>query len=299
MKTEDAGAMNGADDLASLQAWMQGVIASAGVVPRAQAEHVARAAGMGVDGNGIGGVVRPSATLSGAERMAIYARSYGARLLGCFETMFPCLRHALGEALFAHFALDYIAHHPPASYTLDHLADRFADHLRATRPDAMRPAEQREAWPDFIIELAVLEHATLRVFDGEGLEWRTATDGAGHEPAAIADLGPSALAGVVMVQAPSLRLLRLAYTVHEYYRAWRRGHLPGMPQPAESLVAVSRRDFRVRLDALPPLHFAVLERADGHTPLAELLSGLGEGAKVQPHQMRDLLVDWHRRWWIV
>ncbi|HKQ52694.1 MAG TPA: DNA-binding domain-containing protein, partial [Pyrinomonadaceae bacterium] len=158
--------------LERLQHWVQAVVTHPAGVAHGVASAEAQAVGLRPDLDALETVVAPSATLSGAERLAIYWRSYHARLLQCFREMFPALLHALGQELFDGFARDYLQRHPSRSYTLDRLADAFPQHLAETRPDAAAPPDERESWPDFIVELATLEWAFLKVYDGPGLEGR-------------------------------------------------------------------------------------------------------------------------------
>jgi hypothetical protein len=111
----------------------------------------------------------PSRQQSAAERLAAYQHAYVARLLEVLREQFPCTRFAAGDDVFDQLALGYLQAHPPRSYTLARLADYFADHLEATRP---------ADWGAFLVELARLEQAIERVFDGpgpEGLSTRQAT----------------------------------------------------------------------------------------------------------------------------
>ena len=89
-------------ELSSLQDWMQTVITDAdGVIAAAASESARRH--FDVDPAQIESIVTPSTSLSGAERLAIYSRSYHARLLECLRAQFPAVRHALGDELFEYF----------------------------------------------------------------------------------------------------------------------------------------------------------------------------------------------------
>jgi len=275
-----------------VQRWMQAVIAHPSGVAAGVASAEARHS-LGVDFGRLEDVLNPSQTLTAAERLAIYSRSYHARLLQCFGSMFPALLRALGEELFNHFALDYLRQHPPRSYTLDELADAFPQHLADTRPDADAPPEERETWPDFIVELATLELAFLKVYDGPGVEGRA-------RPGAADILG---LVGASILRArpapsPCLRLFAFRYPVHTYMLAARRAEEVPLPAPAESFVAMTRRDYRVKLYQLTAPQYALLKHLDGRRALGEILARRPPAPTPQPpsaSDVRDWLCDWAAR----
>src|SRR5262245_11063565 len=189
--------MSAGRDLVRLQQWLHRAIVEP---PRATAavnlERVER----------VEDVVTASATQSAAERLAIYQRSYQARLLECLRAVFPAVRHALGPELFERFAIDYLVYDPPAGYTLARVAAGFPAYLAATRPDAARPATDRAPWADFLIELATLELAFQEVYDGDGLE--AAVPPPVEE---VIALPPGALLARRFVPAPSLRLFHFGF----------------------------------------------------------------------------------------
>lgn len=280
---------DGRTELESLQRWMQDAImqreeARAGFAP------VDDGLATVVSRGEVEGLVLPSATLTGAGRLAIYQRSYRARLLQSLQTTFPALHGALGEELFNRFALDYLREHPPHGYTLDRLADEFPLHLARTRPDADAPPDRREQWPDFIVELAAFELAFIKVFDGPGLEGRESPDAS--EITALAD---DRVLEARPVPAPCLRLFACSYPVHAYLLSSRRGESPGLPAPAESFVCMTRRDYRVSIHELTRTQFEFVRALDGRRSVAHALRpGAPPDAPHQPpvSAVRDWLCDW-------
>jgi hypothetical protein len=276
-------------ELEQLQRWVQAVITHPGGLVSGIVSEAARRS-LAVDLDALEDVVAPSATLSGAERLAIYWRSYHARLLQCFQAMFPALLRALGEELFNQFALDYLQHHPSQSFTLDRLADAFPQHLAETRPDADAPPDQRERWPDFIIELATLEWAFLKVYDGPGVEGRPLPG-----VRDILAMTVEQLLEMRPVRAPCLRLFAFRYPVHTYMLAVRRGEEPEWPAQADSFVAMTRRNYRVMLHELSSPQYALLQALDGRLTVAQALDraadGNGHGHSLVA-TIRDWLCDW-------
>lgn len=271
-----------------LQRWMQAVITHPGGIGSGVASAEARQS-VALDAKTLETVVTPSETLTGAERLDIYRRSYHARLLQCFGEMFPALLHALGEHLFNLFTLDYLQRHPPHSYTLDNLADRFAQHLAETRPDSDAPPGERESWPDFIVELAEIEWAFLKVYDGPGTEGRTlpsAEDILALDDEGILESRPA--------PSPCLRLFAFRYPVHAYMLAVRRGEQPQMPAPNVTFVAATRVNYRVMLFELSAQQYAALKAFDGQHVLVDALNQIEPHFDPQLHvaTIRDWLSDW-------
>ena len=283
------GKSDGRPELERLQRWMQGVITQQGEASAVVASGVG---GRGPDLShcSVEDVVPRSATLSGEGRLAIYQRSYHARLLQTFQSVFPSLLRATGEELFNRFALDYLRAHPPHSYTLDRLADDFPHHLAENRPDADAPPERREQWPDFIIELATLELAFLKVYDGPGLEGREspgASDVRALTDAQLLDVRP--------VPAPCLRLFACSYPVHTYLLAARRGETPSLPATAESFICMTRRDYRVMMYELTPTQYDFMRALDGGRSVARaqtLCAPSAEHAQPSVNAVRVWLSDW-------
>lgn len=252
---------------AQLQGWMQAVIVHPQGVAAGAASAPARAC-LDLPFAALETVVAPSAALSGAERLAIYWRAYRARLLQCLRGMFPVLLHTLGEELFRQFCLQYLQHYPPRSYTLERLPDAFPQYLAETRPDLHLPPDQRESWPDFLIEVATLELAFLKVYDGPGLE-----DGPAPHPQALAALTDAELLRLCPAPAPCLRLFPFRYPVHTYFHAVRHGEEVAIPSPGQCHVALTRQNYRLRLYELGAEEAAALQQLDGRTPLREALAG--------------------------
>ncbi len=272
------GASASPPELARLQRWLQTAI----VEPASEATTSTSA-------DAVEDVVTASPTQSAAERLAIYQRSYLARLLECLHAVFPALRHALGEPLFDRFAADYLVRHPPASYTLARLAVDFPRYLAETRPDADLPPDERAPWADFLVDLATLELAFQEVYDGEGLE-----EQAPPPVDEVVALPPRPLLATRFVPAPSLRLFAFGSPVHEYLTAVRRSEHPSPPQPRPTALAIARRDWRVRFHSLfPQQHALLLALAAGRT-LGEAVAA----ASLPPWDAIDpaVLRGWLRGW---
>jgi hypothetical protein len=180
--------------LADVQQWMQDVITN----PSAPAtEDVER-------------YITPSRRASAIQRLSVYSRAYVARLQSAMRAEHPILLHLLGREAFDAYTAAYLHAYPPRSYTLADLASRFADWLRETRPSG-------EAWPELLIDLAVLERTFLEVFDGPASERREIT---------------------------------CRYPVVAYFHAVRAGEDPPVPEPRATRAAISRRGYDVIVEEL-------------------------------------------------
>jgi len=178
--------------------------------------------------------------LGAASGLAIYQRGYFLRIAACMREQFPALCHALGRALFDDFVADYIRDCPPARHTLYDLGRRFAAWMEASRPDG----GAREAWVDFMIDLARFEYAVFVMFDAEGNE---------SKPFATSDTPDAALR-----LQPAFALGSYGFPVAGYYHAVRRGENPPLPEPAPGHIALVRTDYVTRTVPLSEVHHAFL-----------------------------------------
>ena len=208
--------------------------------------------------------------LGAAQGLAIYQRGYFLRIAACMREQFPALCHALGRALFDDFVADYIRDCPPERHTLYDLGRRFPDWMAANRPDR----EAREAWVDFMIDLARFEYAVFQMFDAEGNEGR---------PFAIADTPDSALC-----LQPAFALGKHGFPVARYYHAVRRSETPVLPAPAPCHIALVRKDYVTRTVPLSEID---------HAFLAAMLAGSGADAALELVAMRYGIAasDWWQR----
>lgn len=247
-------------DLDRLQRWFQAVIMHPdGIVPGVLGPEARQHMELAPDAMEC--VVTRSRSLTAVERVAIYGRAYHARLTECLEAEFCVLRQALGEDLFRMFARAYLSNCPSQSYTLANLGKGFPGYLHDTRP-AESAEGKEEAWPDFIIDLARFERAFSEVYDGPGVE-----GGAVLSAEGLWTLLTDQDWQVRLAPAESLRLLTFQYPVHDYFDAARHGREPELPAPAETFLAMNRRNYVVTTIELSATQHA-------------LLSGLLEGQTV-------------------
>jgi hypothetical protein len=240
-------------DLAKTQQWMMHVIGhTSDGVADALATRRARAL---VPVAELGNVIRPSRTLTPAERIGIYHGMYPLRMVDALRADYPALQHFLGDDAFVDLVRAYVTKHPSTSYTLNRLGDHLPEFVAKWR------GTRRAA---FAAELACLERAVTQAFDAPE------ADVLGE--AEIAAVGER-IAGARVVPIPALRLLALRYPVNAYLQSVRdENHDHPRTARRSSWVAVYRRSFTVRRLELT---------RDEHTLLQALASGLTLGKAVK------------------
>lgn len=211
--------------LAQLQKWMQTVL----VHPLGQEEAPFKILPEAFQDN-LEKIINPSSRLSASARLAIYQSGYLARLRHCMAEQFTALSYALGTDLFRAFADQYLQVYPSQSYTLADLGNRFIDFLQETRPDKDVAPEEREDWPDFMIELVHFELAVNSIFDRETAAEKIATIQTAEE---------------ALVLNPCLTLFAFQFPTLKYYQAFKNEEHPTLPFSAPSFAALNRHQFKM------------------------------------------------------
>ena len=240
---------NSSRDLAAIQRWLQSVIMHPGGVLRGIQADEARAH-IDLQPTDIESVISPSRHQNSVERLEIYSRAYYARLIECLRAEFPITMKAVGEELFDQFAVGYLEQYPSQSYTLDHLGAKFPQYLAETRPVG---DDVDMSWLDFLVDLARLEWNIAEVFDGPGAEGAPLLD-----KDQVLAIPPDRWSDVCLVPAPCLRVVRLDFAVHDYYRALRNEQESVPPERMETFLAITRRDYVVRHILLSPSESQIL-----------------------------------------
>ncbi len=277
-------------DLDQIQRWMQSVIIHPRGIREGLASFDARCQ-IDVAPEQAEQVVTRSAALTATERLAIYGYAYSARLLECLREEFPVLMHALGQDVFDSFAADYLQKYPSQSYTLLKLGTKFPRYLAETRPasddDDALPAD----WPEFLIDLATLELTFNEVFDGPGVERERRLD-----PGQLVTLPAERFSESRLVCVPCLRLLKLQFPVHRYFTAARRKADPVPPDPAETFLAVTRREYLVRHYELSHPAFQLLLALTDGKSVGEAIAWTAETTSTDLPRFANNLRAWFKDW---
>lgn len=261
-------------DLAGVQRWMQAVIVHPGDVDEAVASPDAARE---LDPARLGELVRPSWSLSSAERVEIYHDMYPLRMVEALESDFPGIRHTLGEEGFEAFVAAYVADHPSRSYTLNRLGDHvpqfFLDH-----PE----------WPDsaFLHDLARLELAITQVFDEE----ETPTLGEAEVRAVPAEAWASARLRPIK----AFRLLALRHPATQALEAARQGWEPPRPTRKATWVVVYRQRYSVMRLELSRTEHELLSALAAGEPLGEAIAAAAR--KLRSSRREETVFRWFRSW---
>jgi hypothetical protein len=247
--------------LSQLQTWLQGAI-----MDPAEAGDVAD-------------FVVATSRLPAARRLAIYQHGYLTRLIDCLRAHYPVVRRLLGAELFTEFARDYLRARPSRSYTLETLGAGFADHLAATRPDAMSP--EREPWVDLLLDVVRFERAFTEAHAAAGAEFS-------EPPRAAPEPESPSWPDTAVSTVECLRLMRAGSAVHTFAVAVRAQQDPPLPPQREVRLALARKDFVVTATELDEPRYRLLAGLRAGTPLGRA----GDDAGLTPHQTDTCLRTW-------
>ncbi|MET4694774.1 DNA-binding domain-containing protein [Endozoicomonas lisbonensis] len=187
--------------------------------------------------------IAASSRQSPQARLAIYQRSYYARLLKCMREQFPALCYALGERLFNDFSLEYLRKNPSQSYTLYELGSRFPSYLAGSRPD--KNSSVKEAWITFMVELATFERQLFVLFD---------------EPGAEGMISASEETDDQHLQLqPAIKLGHFSFPVMDFYQAVRRKEEPELPPFQPVSLMMVRKNYQTHILSLTKAHYVFLQ----------------------------------------
>jgi hypothetical protein len=179
--------------------------------------------------NSLEDVVHDSSKLAAKDHLAIYQRSYIARLRNCMATQFSALEYALGEDIFTAFADDYLASRPSYNYNLALLGKHFPEYLEANRPD--KEAPQKEDWIDFVIELAQFEYDLGVIFEQKA-----------EEDYELAQ--PDTLEENLQL-VPICELFQFDFPTRQFYSDFRHQKEPNLPYSQKAYCVVLRHNFKL------------------------------------------------------
>jgi hypothetical protein len=260
--------------LRALQEWFTSAVLHPGGISASLRESAATAR---VTEDDLERLVQPSATLSGAERVAIYREAYRSRLVECLADDYPTVKHALGEEDFDAACLAYIDRYPSRSPSLNFYGRGMASFLRGwSHPHAA-----------FAADLAAIEWALVEVLHA-GAAQRLS-----HEALSVIPL--SRWPAARMVPSPTVRLLELGHPANAYFQEFRQGHDPAVPQPRWSATAVYRDGATLwRMELNRSMHVLLRELFAGRT-LGEAVEALAAEESANEQQGSQVM-QWFREW---
>lgn len=261
-------------ELRRLQRWMQEVVVHPGTIEEAVASDSAERQ---ISSSQLERVVRPSHTMTSAERIGVYHGMYLLRMEEALAIDYPVTRSFLGARSFERLVRQYVERFPSRSYTLNRLGDHLPQFF-ADRPD----------WPEaaFLHDLARLELAMTEVFDEQE-----------SKPLAAAELEAvpqERWESLRLRPVAAFRLLELKHSVIPHLLAYHRDEPSPRPRRRASWLALYRRDYSVlRLELTRPEHDLLRALADG----AQLGEALGVAVAAMKSSRRQAQVfRWFRTW---
>ncbi len=217
--------------------------------------------------------------LSSRQHLAIYQRSYIARLRECMALQFPALAYALGEELFQNFTDVFLSEYPSHSYTLADLGKDFAHFLEQSRPD--RDAFEKESWPDFMIELARFEYQINTAFDEripqKKKESRLKNDSN-------------------LMLTPVLHLFRHRFPISAYYKAYIGDQKPELPFEQESYAVLIRKDYKLGLFEIQPSQYIFLKYLKTYGSVAKAKRLFVEEYSFSKEEIEKFWKIWKAKW---
>jgi len=242
-------------------------------------------------------MVTRSEKVSARDRISIYGNAYYARLIECLGDSYPVIKRTLGEEAFNGFAFDYLQRYPSQSYTLGHLGEHFPKYLDETRPDH-RDTDSADVdaagWPDFLIDLARLEWTIAQVFDGPGIENKSTLS---REQ--LQNISPHQWPALRLHTVPCLQLLSMRFPLNAFYTAARQtpkeGELP-LPAPADSYMAVTRRDYVVRRHDLSYAQYILLNALSYGSTLGDAINQAAAYSELSDETLASELQQWFHQW---
>lgn len=265
-------------ELGNIQRWFTAIM----VKPGHLTEKISAAdAYYGLDHEDLVGA---SAKLSAAGQIAVYAGGYVQRLLECMEAEFAALRYLLGEELFNTFVRAYLVNCPPTSPDLFDLGERFPDFLKASQNRQLRDDVDRVMF-DLPIEIARIERLIAAISRCKGLE--------GGEPADRFELNlPFTFATARYHTSPTLRLIETQFPLVDFISNARMGKEAETPKPKESFIALSRKNYVVKMQELEVWQWHFLCQLQNEKRYAKAVEQTCAVCEIAPDAMLADLLLW-------
>jgi len=269
-------AADGVADLGAFQRWFHGQVIRPTLRGCAPATEPLAQAAREV---AVEDAVLPSASLSAAERMAIYAEMYWLRTREALAEDYPSVHALLGDAEFDRFVREYLTRFPSTSFTLDHTGSSVPE---------LFDQSASFAGAALLGDVARLERAVNLAFHAEPAD--------ALAPVAISQVPVEQWPELGFRLAPSVSLLALDYPANAIVSAVHDEQpLPALEREP-GWVLVWRRDFVVWRQALTRAQFAVLEALGRGRTMGEAVSAAEEVWTGAADELEGELFGWFAEW---
>jgi hypothetical protein len=215
--------------------------------------------------------------LSAAERLAIYADMYRARLVDVLREDFARVLSVVGDEAFEALACRYLVRHPSTHPSVRHMGGRFAAFVGTDSES-----------PPFLADLARLEWARTEVFDAPDAE-----------PVRLADLQlipPGDWPALELRPIPACRIVECAWPAHEIWAAAGADTVerPLAARCAATVIRVWREGWSVSHAAMGSREqhaFGLLAHGQPFASLCAALEG-DRGPEAAAREVGGLLLRW-------
>ncbi len=215
------------------------------------------------------------------ERLEVYREQFWLRHLASIDEDFPTLTWVLGgHDAFRELATEYLRACPPRTWDLQRLGVDLPAYL-AGHP----------RWADDALacDAARLDWAFMEAFD--------APDSPPFDARVLASTPEDAWPSARIDLHASLRLLSLGHPVHELRDSLREGAAIERPRPSPTHLVVHRdAGCFLRVVAVEPLAFELLETLRGGAPLGEACEATARTSQRDPQEIGERLGGWFQQW---
>jgi hypothetical protein len=211
--------------------------------------------------------------LSAVEQVDVYREQFFLRHVDALREDFATVAHLVGDDAFEALAHDYLAEHPPSSFTLRDLGEAFPAFV---------------AHDALLADLARIEWAFVEAFDAEDLP--------PFDPSSLAAIAEDAWPSARIVLQPAVQLVAMGHPGHDYRAAVKRGDDPPRPEPRASFVVVYRGESSLAYIEVEREAFELLAELTRGSPLGRACESVARASGGALDDFQRKLGGWFSAW---